>query len=203
VNRRAALAGLVATLTIAGCSSVVNGHGSAVVTKTSTSGGFPATSSVPATSTPPADRTGALESPDGDFSVLLPPGWTDGADRLSGIALTGYLGPAADGFQTNVNVVREAVPGMDLAQYYRATITNVRNSLPISGLSRPSGRQVDGAQAVEYSFSDQQAGRTLRQRQTLTIHDGNGYVITYTALPSAYNASLADADAIIDSWRWG
>jgi hypothetical protein len=212
VKLRGALASVVAAVAVAGCSSVVSGHGSAVPRPSTPAGGggFPATSSsassvpsLPGTSAPPSSRPGALESPDGDFSVLLPDGWTDGSDRLSGIAVTGYFGPTADGFATNVNVVREPVSGMDLAQYYEATIANVRNTLRVTALSQPTYRQVDGENALDYSFRDKQVGRTLQQRQTLVLHDGKGYVITYTALPSSYAASLADADAIIDSWQWG
>jgi hypothetical protein len=205
VNLRRALVGVVTALTLAGCSSVVTGHGSAGVRPTppAETGGFPSTSSAPDTSTPPASRPGALESPDGDFSVVLPAGWSDGADRLSGIALTGYLGPTANGFETNVNVVRESVGGLNLAQYYRATIANVQSTLQVHGLTRPTYHAVGGEPGLDYSFTDQQAGRTLEQRQTLSVHDGNGYVITYTALPSAYAASIDDANAIIASWQWG
>jgi hypothetical protein len=142
-------------------------------------------------------------SPDGDFSVVLPEGWSDGADRLSGAALTGYLGPIANGFATNVNVVREPVGGMDVAAYYQATLASVRAAVPVTEVSAATSREVDGDEALEYSFKDEQAGRTLRQRQTLVVHDGNGYVITYTALAPAYETSRRDADAIIDSWQWG
>jgi hypothetical protein len=134
---------------------------------------------------------------------VLPDGWTDGADRLSGIAITGYFGPVVDSFATNVNVVREPVPGLTLRQFLQATIQGVRATVNVQSLSPATARTVGGDPALEYSAVDQQVGRTLRQRQTLVIHGANGYVITFTALPDQYEVSVADADAILDSWQWG
>lgn len=209
MNLRRVVIVAAAAVAVAGCSSVVGGHGVAVPRRPSTSagGGFPATSPPPTSAPPssaPADaQPGAIESPDGDFSVVLPDGWADGTDRMSGLALTGYFGPTANGFATNVNVTRQATGGGTLDQVTRATISTLRSAVHATHLTQPTPRTIDGEPALEYSFTDKQFGRTLRQRQTIVLHAGNGYVITYTALPTSYAASLADADAINDSWRWG
>ena len=199
---RGAFAGLIAVVAVAGCSSVVNGHGVAAPRDlhTSTGGGFPST---PPSTSSSAGRPGAIESPDNDFSVLLPDGWTDGTDKVSGIALTGYIGPVIDGFAININVLRSPVGNLSLRMFLRATRSNLHRALQVTSMSPATPRLVDGTAAYEYSVIDQQAGRALEQRQTLIIREGSGYVITYSAPLSNYAFYRADADAIIDSWQWG
>lgn len=203
MSLRRTLALAVALLALAGCTSVVQGRGATVRSSTSI-GGFPSTtpSTTPPTSAPSEPRTGAIESPDGDFSVVLPAGWRDGTDQIGTLALTGYFGPTADGFATNVNVNRVPAPG-SLAAVVHAAITQLQNTLHVTNMTPTTSRTLGGEPALEYSFTDQQAGRTLHQRQTIALHDGSGYVVTYTALTDAYEASLNDADAIIESWQWG
>jgi hypothetical protein len=201
VDLRGVLIGIVAAAALAGCSSVVDGHGVAVPrgSRTPTGGGFPSTS--PSASS--ADRPGEIESPDGDFSVVLPDGWSDGTDRLTGVALTGYFGRVIDGFTMNVNVVREPVGNLSLRMFLRATRTDVRKALHVASVTPTTPRLMDGENALEYTVIDTQAGRALEQRQTLVIRNGAGYVITYTALLSNFAFYRSDADAILDSWQWG
>jgi hypothetical protein len=202
VDQRGVLAGLVALVAVAGCSSVVNGHGVAVPRSvhTATGGGFP---SSPSTSSSSASRPGAVESPDNDFSVLLPDGWKDGTNQVSGIALTGYIGPVIDGFAININVLRSPVGDLSLQAFLRGTRANLRTVLHVTSMSPATPRLVDGENAYDYTVIDQQAGRALEQRQTLVIRDGAGYVITYSAPLSNYSFYRGAADTILDSWQWG
>jgi len=199
VDLRGVLTGVVAAVALAGCSSVVNGHGVAVprAVHTPGGGGFPSSS---VSSSP--DRPGAVESPDGDFSVLLPDGWSDGSDKLSGIAETGYFGPTIGGFAININVIRQPIGAVSLPQFLRATRANVRSALHVTSMSKATPRLMDGEAAVDYTVIDQQVGRALEQRQTLVIRDGNGYVITYTSPLSNFTYYRISADSILDSWQW-
>lgn len=180
---------------IAGCSSVVSGHGVAVPRAVHTPTVGRSSSS--------SGRPDAIESPDGDFSVLLPDGWSDGSDKLSGLALTGYFGRTIDGFAININVIRQPVGNVSLQAFLRATRASVRKALQVQSVTPATPRLIDGEPAFEYTVLDQQVGRALKQRQTLVIRDGNGYVITYTAPLSNFDFYRGDADAILDSWQWG
>jgi hypothetical protein len=200
VDLRGVVVCAVAVVALAGCSSVVSGHGVAVPggLHTTTGGGFPSSPSSSSTT-----RPGAVESPDGDFSVVLPDGWTDGTSRVSGIALTGYFGRVIDGFAMNVNVIRQPVGSVSMRQFLRATRADVRRTLHVASISPATARLIDGETAYEYTVIDTQAGRALEQRQTLVIHNSNGYVITYTALLSNFLFYLDGPNAILDSWQWG
>ncbi|HZC70066.1 MAG TPA: DcrB-related protein [Jatrophihabitans sp.] len=185
------LAVLAVIAVLGGCSTVVTGHG--------TTGQGP-TGQGPTGQGP---RSGAITSPDGDFSVVLPTGWTDQSDKAGQFgAVTVYIGPVADNFATNINVTREDIGSMSVAEYEQRTFSAVRSQFHASVVSQPASRSVDGADALEYTVDDQQAGKSLRQRQTLVVHDGSGYVITYSALQTAFDASSDDAAAIVDSWQW-
>jgi hypothetical protein len=203
------LAALAATLLVAGCgASVVSGHGSAqAVQSPGGPSGFPASSSAGPPSSGPStssssSASGRLTAPDSDFSVALPAGWTDATDKAASFgAVTAYLGPSDNGFATNVNVVRQQIGSVGVDQYANGTQQGVK-SIGATSVTDPAPLTIDGEDALEYSFSDKQAGRSLKQRQTVVVHNDVGYVITYTALPDAYDASRADADALIASWQW-
>lgn len=189
------LAMLGAVVGLVGCSSVVAGHG-VLGRQPAPTGptGFPSA----------GPRSGAVTSPDGDFSVTLPSGWRDETSSASRFgAVTVYIGPAADGFATNINVVREVVGGMTVQDYVQRTLASVRARFHATVVSPPTPGSVDGDEALEYTLDDEQAGKSLRQRQTLVVHDGSGYVITYSALRSAFDASSDDAAALVASWQWG
>ena len=199
--RRIQVLAVAAVLAATGCSgSVLSGHGSASAGSSPSGGGatgFPTSPGSSAVST-----TGRIASPDADFSIALPDGWRDSTDKAGSFgAVTAYLGPTSDGFATNVNVVRQDIGTMSVSAYANLTRQGVR-SLHVAGMTASSPRTVDGEDALEYAFTDQQVGRTLKQRQTVVVHDGKGYVITYTALPSSYDASVPAADSLIDSWQW-
>jgi hypothetical protein len=97
--------------------------------------------------------------------------------------------------------VRQQIGNVGVTEYAHGTMQGVR-SVGATGITDPAPRTIDGADALEYSFSDKQAGHNLKQRQTVVVHSGVGYVITYTALAGGYETSRAEADALIDSWQW-
>ena len=176
----AAAAVLAAVATLASCTTVVSGYGT--------------------TRRPGA----AVSSPDGDFSVTLPSGWADAPGKAAQFgAVTVYMGPAVDGFASNINVTREDVGDITVTEYQQRTFDQVRAQLHATLVDPPSPLSVDGDAALEYTVDDQQVGRSLRQRQTLVVHDGSGYVITYTALRTAFDASSEAASAVVASWQWG
>jgi hypothetical protein len=187
----------------AGCAAALL---AAVLTACSSGGGgivqgkptiLPPTSRRSATSTSASGSTPA----DHGYRVTLPPGWKQESTTPSGTLAT-YSGPVADNFGTNVNVTSASVGGLDLDAFVRQTQQYLRTALHITALTGPVPRSLDGEAAFEYNYRWTYGGHPLRQRQTLSIHHGQGFVITYTAAAPAYSEGLADADAIVSSWKW-
>ena len=202
--------GLVLTLTACGSS----GGGSSATpsapssSATSAAAGKGLESSSGATSATPSVSVAsgpAVASPNGEFAVVLPSGWRqDTAVAAKVKAVTAYLGPVRNDFAANVNVVREALPaGIDLEQYRAKSLAALRAAIPITNLTPDSKLQVDGDDALEYTFKDTQQGRPLMQRQTVVLHGSMAYTITYTATQADFAASSAAGHSIVASWRWG
>ena len=191
-------------LVLAGCAGVLTGHGSTqpVPSHSLPSASLPA--HLPATSGLPLVRAHAIVSPGGDFSVVLPDGWTDNLAfaRKAG-ALTGYVGPVTGAFATVIDVTREYVGSLNVSECARAGLAGLRASMHIWALHGPVPTTVDGEHALEYSFEIAARGDVLMQRQTVVVHNRHNYVITYTARRAYYHDSIGDADAILDSWHWG
>ncbi|WP_375480382.1 hypothetical protein [uncultured Jatrophihabitans sp.] len=173
---------------------------STAVAGTSISGGPSDRSTAPG-----AVGKGRLPSPKRDFSVVLPPGWRENqATAEQAGALDAYTGPVGGGFITNVNVVREQVAaGEDVDAYRSRAVAALGRALKLTDLSPVAATRVDGSAGRRYTFDDAQAGYRLRQEQTVVLHGGYGYVITYTASRDAFAASRTAAASIVSSWRWG
>jgi len=175
---------MVAAISVSGCAaSAVAGHG--------------ATGAVSSSSRPPGTT-----SPDGRFALTLPPGWSDNSATHPELAAL-YTAPVLNGFTVNVNVTeaQTAATG-DLATYAQEVRGQLRGVLHITEESVLEPTHVDHEQAEQYSYKWVVSGRTLKQRQTIVIHDGRGYVFTYTALAAQYGETLAAADALMSSVQW-
>lgn len=203
--------GLVLTVTACGSSgggSAASSPDSATTSSsTSAAPGKGLESSSASASSPSASVASgpAVASPNGEFAVVLPTGWRqDTAIAAKVKAVTAYLGPVRNSFAANVNVVREAVPaGIDLEQYRAKSLAALRAAIPITNLTPDTKLQVDGDDALEYSFEDTQQGRQLMQRQTVVLHGSVAYTITFTATKPDFAASSAAGHSIVASWRWG
>jgi hypothetical protein len=149
-----------------------------------------------------------VKSADGQFATVIPDGFTNELSRVQGGTINiQYLavGPAHDGFATNINVVLEPSHGQ--------TSIDTITGLEIAGIKRlePQAHQfsqvqsltVDGppARAIDsLSLPDQK--RLLHQYQVFVVKNGTIYTITYSALPTSYRDNLASVKQVTDGWHW-
>jgi len=88
-----------------------------------------------------------------------------------------------DDFATNMNVVLEPVgSGMTLDQYVDANVSAVSSVLG----AKPKVEKVDlpAGEAGKFSYEVTQGALTLKYLQYAFVHDGNGYVLTFTTVPA-------------------
>ncbi|WP_375486592.1 DcrB-related protein [uncultured Jatrophihabitans sp.] len=205
--------GLVLALTTA-CGSSGGGAPATSAASTGSASSAPAVKSAEAasqsddasSSQPTGGSAGSpvVNAPGRVFSVVLPSGWTQDKQEAQALhAVDVYVGPVTTAFAANVNVVTESSQGLSLEAYRQRSVANLQSALKISGLTAATSTTVAGDDALEYSFQDTQQGRRLMQRQTVVLHGGNAYTITYTATTGAFAASSSAAQSIIASWRWG
>ena len=159
------------------------------------------------------------------YAYSVPEGWDDVSDqaedqievaRFSPDTLV--VGAREDDFTTNVNVVREggvpeAVTPQEYAEVSLAGLRDPAAGLPPelaatverlnpTGISRPGEIELDGQEAVAWTYRSTQNGRRVRVRQVATVMDGAGYTVTLTALPAGYEDGAAGLEQVIESWRW-
>lgn len=178
---------------------------------TSSFGGRSKTTNRPPTA--PTSTTGQAQSPtvtsvDGSFQTIVPSGFVDATRSVrSGVANVQYLaiGPRANGFATNINVVRESSGGRtDIDQITALEVAAIRRIDPRAHhFSQPSAITVGGAPARSVAYYNRPTGqRLLRQRQVFVVHGRWIYTITYSALPNAYAAEVGAVDRVAAGWQW-
>jgi hypothetical protein len=160
------------------------------------------------------------------YSYSVPEGWDDVSDqaedqvevaRFSPDTLV--VGAREDDFTTNVNVVREGgVPeAVTPEEYAEVSLAGLRDpasaglppelaetveQLNPTAISEPREVELDGQEAVAWTYRSTQNGRRVRVRQLATVMDGAGYTVTLTALPAGYEDGAAGLEEVIESWRW-
>lgn len=167
---------LVAVLTVAGCTVEVPGIPRASPT---------------ALWTPPSDDLlpgGVFSDPEGRFRLVPPAGWQVGTGNTQGAAVV-FADPeplpvsVTGRFNANINVFVAATPA-DLPTMVAGGQQELRR---LTGYTPTTDEPVtlgDGTQAhlLGGEFTDPGTGLALRNLQLLTVHGGQGYVVTGTAL---------------------
>lgn len=118
--------------------------------------------------------------------------------------------PPEDGFATNVNVIRRSsiAPDVSLEEFRRMSEREDEKIFQQEPAIRPFDVTPDrkltvaGEPAIAEDFSRRFAQRVLRLRQTMFLHEGSAYLVTYTAPRDAFDDGIAGHDEILRSWRW-
>lgn len=141
----------------------------------------------------------------GAFETVVPPGFINDTAAFSGSAFRVELamgGPTVHSFVVNINVVRERTTITSVGTLAQESMVFIKRTTRANDFSTLQDLTVDGAPARAFGYLVSY-GRALHQRQVYVIHDGWGYVITYTALPGGqYHGSLPALSEALRSWRW-
>jgi hypothetical protein len=151
--------------------------------------------------------TASVSSSDGSFATTLPAGFQDETSSAKGGTINVLLlavGPRIDNETINVNVIREAAGGRTSIDEVgsaelkgiRALVPHTRSFSPLSSLT------VGGSPARAVDYLGLPSGHLLHLRQVFVLHGGWIYTITYTALPSTYQAHLSAFNQIVNNWEW-
>jgi len=145
---------------------------------------------------------------DGGFTTILPTGFTDATQRANtgtvNIQFAASAAPA-NGFATNINVIRSQVrAGTDISQLTDRELAVLRKQLPSAHqFSRTTSTTVAGQPARELDYIAAPLRRVqLHIRQVFVVNNSFAYTITYTALPSTYSSQLSALDQVLSAWRW-
>jgi hypothetical protein len=160
------------------------------------------------TSTSATTAGQTVTSTDKSFTTVTPHSFSDATSSSQASALKVLylaIGPRANGFATNINVVREPNHGLtDASTVANAELASIKRlEAQAHGFSALQSVTVGGEPAKSVDYLNTPAGtRELHQRQVFVQHGGSIYTITYTALPAAYTASAAAMDQVLHGWNW-
>ena len=150
--------------------------------------------------------TSRVISTSGAFTIAVPPGFRNDTAAFAGGAIRIEVlvaGSTEKGFAVNINVVRERTHTANVDGVTQASITVLKRISGASDFSTVQHLTVAGAPARALDYRASFGGRLLHDRQVYAVHDGWGYVVTYSALPgSQYQGSLSALSEFVASWRW-
>ena len=187
--RRPAI-GLAIGFTLAACG------GDAAVRSTPTETPTPTASSDPSVDTRTYEGDG--------YSFSYPASWipSEPATRLVDVVISAPPAALQDGVLPNINVVVEPLRlELSTDQYYLASKQIVAGVFAGFELIDQGRTRIDGQPAwwMEYRWDSQ--GTALRQRQAYQVRGDTGYVITFTAPPSAFEEHLGSQLIVEESFR--
>jgi len=139
--------------------------------------------------------------PKGRFAFAKPKGWI--AERQSDPDIVVQLN--SDRPPGSFNVSTETVPlGIALAQYVEAGVTQVRKDVP-GYEPGPRGTQAitlgdEPAGLIDYFTTA--GGTKLYFLQVIAVKGDTAYVLPFNTHPADKDSYLAQAQAVLDSWRF-
>ncbi len=141
------------------------------------------------------------------FTTVIPAGFSDRTAALSAgpvNLLYAAVAPKADGFRSNINVVRESSGGLtDADTVVQRELVGLKSATRAHAFSAIRKLTLDGAPARGVDYLNAPTGPSvLHQYQVFALHGNWIYTVTYTALPSHYAASLPAMRQVLAGWRW-
>lgn len=131
-----------------------------------------------------------------EYRLYVPQTWI--CDSESGKS-EAYV--AEDRSNVTVSSYAPAV-SMSVSDYFAMSEKSYKESLSGYTLQGQEARQVAERSATSYTYTAQYDGVVYRIRQTIFAYNEIIYSITYTAKDDCFEAHLADADWILDSFRF-
>ncbi len=174
---------LVVGLALAGCGGADFSTSTGIAPPSTTGSTLPAGHDVAVPGTRFVD-------PQGTYTMQVDPGWTQRSATFVAEVEVWLVGGPQNGFASNVNVLTQSAPGVDLAQYLALSVRNGPSI--IDGFRIAHTETVTGAygqQLGKIEYTARAGGRQLHFLAVIALRNGRAIVATLTA-PEATYASV-------------
>lgn len=138
------------------------------------------------------------------YSFAYPASWTPDEPATGLVQVVVSAPPAArqDGIVPNINVVLEPLRlELTTDEYFLASKHVVGGTFVGFELVDQGRTRMDGQSAWWMDFRWKSQGTALRQRQAYQVRGDTGYVITFTAAPSAFEEHVGSQLIVEESFR--
>jgi len=138
------------------------------------------------------------------FRVDHPSSWTETSSAGVLIAFTTPLSEQSDMFSENVNILQQSLPaGTTLQEYTNLSLANAGSIVTDFHVVSSRTTTLSSLPAQELEYTGSVGAKSLHFFAEWTVVGTSAYVLTYTAEPASYQRYLAEAVAIIHSFRLG
>lgn len=155
----------------------------------------------PASTTP---STAATATADGiittdQYSIALPQGWQRKDKVSDNFQMVMLVAPPADGYNPNLNVLRDNMNGRDLEGYISF---NLQKMAKMNLTNQKSGdMEINGGKAKFLTYSYQMEGKDIAIKTYVVPKDGSAYVLTGSCLLSQVDTYMPEFDKIAQSFK--
>lgn len=143
---------------------------------------------------------GSTISKDKSFSTVLPLGWKTVTSSVPGVVTFVQAPTATHGVRTNFSVLRQAAPGVAVAD----VVDQSQASLQQSGyaVTAASPTTIGGIKGQGLTATKTVQGKQLNERQYFVQHASAVYITTMTSSAADAAGALAAQTGIFGSWAW-
>ena len=151
-------------------------------------------------SSAPPDDAVPFTDPQGFYSIEIDPSWERRTDVPSESVEVWAVAPSSDGFQPNVNILRDAPGGRDLVGYMEFSEANL-GSLELVGKAVVKGESGNELGVFEYTGRVPNADRSLHFLAIVSVTEEHAIIATLSTLESDFRDIRKDVEPLLRTLR--
>jgi hypothetical protein len=128
-----------------------------------------------------------FRDPQGAYTITVPDTWTENSGALGSEIEGWFVAPRAAEFSANVNVITQAVPGLDLEEYLDGSLDAAPKQMEDFRLvSRGFLTSTSGSRLGALEYTGRTSDRDLHFLVVFGVRNGHAVAATLTALPADF-----------------
>ncbi len=142
-------------------------------------------------------------------SIKYPTNWSLDENSMAGVSFFLYspLESNDDNFKENINLMIQDfkdydAEGTTLEEFVQITLAQVETVLSNGELISSATKSKDGKTYQEIVYKGTQNYYNLTWKQHLYVENDKAYILTFTSVQEKYNAYIATADLILESFKF-
>jgi hypothetical protein len=134
------------------------------------------------------------------FTIDIPEGWQRVEKEANGVRFTFLMGPKANGFQVNLNILKDNMKGMNFDEYIDYNLKHMGGVEPVN--LKQTDITINGikGKVIKYNAVVQNLNLQLGS-YVIPVNDGSAYIITTTELAADKPGFQDVLDKAVNSFK--